>query len=117
MAHLNYHEVAGANPAECGRELGRLFGPVAREYVNEERKCKAWQQRRRDAEVLLSHTARHFPVYVDELQAYADAARIALLDLWTMTWLGMWGATIVKEPKKAAGVGFLIFVQTFMFRP
>lgn len=85
MAHLNYHEVAGANPAECGRELGRLFGSIARDYVNEERKSKAWQQRRRDAEVLLSHTARHFPVYVDELQAYADAAHIALLDLWTMS--------------------------------
>ncbi len=85
MAHLNYHEVAGANPAECGRELGRLFGSVAREYVNQERKSNVWQQRRRDAEVLFSHTARHFPDYVDELQAYADAARIALLDLWTMS--------------------------------
>lgn len=85
MAHLNYHEVAGANTAECGHELGRLFGSVAREYVNQERKSKVWQQRRRDAEVLFSHTARHFPDYVDELQAYADAARIALLDLWTMS--------------------------------
>mgnify|MGYP003394564508 FL=1 len=85
MAHLNYHEVAGANAAACGRELGRLFGSVARDYINEERDSKAWQQRKQDAEVLLSHTARHFPVYVGELQAYADAARIPLLDLWTMS--------------------------------
>lgn len=85
MAHLNYHEVAGANPVACGRELGRLFGPVVQDYINAEQDNKAWRGRRQDAEVLLSHTAKYFPAYVDELQAYADAAHVPLLDLWTIS--------------------------------
>lgn len=85
MTHRNYHEITGANPAACGRELGRLFGPTVRDYIEEERAGDAWQQRRRDAEDLLGHTAKHFPAYVEELQAYADAARVPLLDLWTMS--------------------------------
>lgn len=85
MEHLNYHEVAGATPSECGRELGRLFGCIAREYIAEARASGTWADRKRKAEVLLSHTARYFPAYVDELEAYADAARVAVLDLWTMS--------------------------------
>lgn len=85
MPHLNYHEVAGANAAECGRELGRLFGAIARDYIAEQRASEGWAERKQQAEVLLSHTTRHFPTYVDELRAYADAARVALLDLWTMS--------------------------------
>ncbi|MBX9589012.1 MAG: C45 family peptidase [Hyphomonadaceae bacterium] len=85
MVHRNYHEVAGETPRACGRELGRLFGPVVRDYIMEERDSKAWQRRRRDAEVLWSCTLKHFPAYAEELQAYADAARLPLLDLWTMS--------------------------------
>jgi hypothetical protein len=85
MAHLNYHEIAGADPVACGRELGRLFGPVVQDYINVEQDNKVWRRRRLDAEVLLSQTAKYFPAYVDELQAYADAAHVPLLDLWTIS--------------------------------
>jgi hypothetical protein len=83
MVHRNYHEIAGPTTAACARELGNLFGPVVRDYVNEQRGGTSWQHRKRQAEVLLTCTAKHFPAYVDELQAYSDAARIPLLDVWT----------------------------------
>lgn len=83
MVHRNYHEVDGASPSELGGELGRLFGPIMREYVGEER--DGGRQRKRDAEVLLSRTAKYFPAYIQELEAYADAARIPLLDLWMVS--------------------------------
>ena len=85
MTHSNYHEVSGANPVACGREFGRLFGATIRDYIEEERHGKTWKRRRQHADVLLNHTARSFPHYVEELQAYADAARLELLDVWTMS--------------------------------
>jgi hypothetical protein len=83
--HRNYHEVAGATPAALGRALGDVFGPTVREYIKEERGGRTWQRRTRDAEELLSYTSRYFPAYVEELQGYAQAARVSLLDLWTMS--------------------------------
>jgi Acyl-coenzyme A:6-aminopenicillanic acid acyl-transferase len=68
-----------------GRALGDLFGPTVREYIKEERGSRTWQRRTRDAEELLSYASRYFPAYVEELQAYAEAARVSLLDLWTMS--------------------------------
>ena len=85
MVHRNYHEVEGRTPAELGHELGRMFGPIVRDYIAEERDGRQWQRRRRDAEVLLSHTAKYFPTYIDELQAYAIAAGVPLVDLWAMS--------------------------------
>jgi hypothetical protein len=85
MIHRNYHEITGISPAACGRELGRLFGPVVRKYVQVERTEQAWHRRRRAAGALLASTQSYFPAYVEELQAYAQAAGVPLLDLWTMS--------------------------------
>ena len=85
MRHRNYHEVEGSNPAECGRQLGRLFGPIVRDYIEYGRDTCDWAQYRRDADDLLSVTARYFPHYIEELEAYAAAAGVSLLDLWTMS--------------------------------
>lgn len=85
MVHRNYHEVSGDSPAECGRALGRLFGSIIRDYVAEARDDEAWPARRRDAPLLLAQTERYFPAYVEELEAYAAAAGVALIDLWTMS--------------------------------
>ena len=83
--HRNYHEVAGNTHAELGRALGILFGPVVRGYLKDEQGSRSWRARTREAEKLLSHTSKYFPAYVDELRAYADAARVSLLDLWTLS--------------------------------
>ncbi len=85
MRHRNYHEVEGDSPAECGRQLGRLFGPIVRDYIAYGRENCDWAQYRRDAGDLLSVTARYFPHYIEELEAYAAAAGVSLLDLWTMS--------------------------------
>lgn len=85
MVHMNYHEVEGDSPAACAHELGRLFGPIVQDYISYARDDEGWPARRQDAQRLLHETARYFPDYVEELRAYAMAARIDLLDLWTMS--------------------------------
>jgi hypothetical protein len=85
MSHANYHEVFGANSAACGRQLGRLFGATVRAYIEDEEGSRHWRRLKADADRYLAVTAKYFPAYVEELQAYADAARVDLLDLWTMS--------------------------------
>lgn len=85
MAHTNYHEVAGADAAACGHQLGRIFGPKVRAYIEDERTSRHWRRLKSEADRYLTATARYFPSYIQELQAYADAARVPLLDLWTMS--------------------------------
>lgn len=85
MSHANYHEVFGANAAACGRQLGRLFGATVRAYIEDEEGSRHWRRLKADADRYLAVTAKYFPAYVEELQAYADAARVDLLDLWTMS--------------------------------
>jgi predicted choloylglycine hydrolase len=85
MSHANYHEVAGADPAACGRQLGRLFGAKVREYIEDEEDTRHWRRLKAEADRYLAVTAKYFPAYIEELQAYADAARVDLLDLWTMS--------------------------------
>lgn len=71
--------------ASCGRQLGALFGYKAREYIEDEQCSRYWRQRKAQAARYLEATARYFPTYIEELQAYAEAARIPLIDLWTMS--------------------------------
>lgn len=85
MVHRNYHEVSGATPAECGSILGRLFGRILAGYIADARDDETWPERRRDAEPLLAQTARYFPAYFEELSAYAKAAGVSLIDLWTIS--------------------------------
>jgi hypothetical protein len=85
MSHANYHEVAGADAAACGRQLGRLFGATVREYIEDEQDSRHWRRLKAEAKRYLDVTAKYFPAYLEELQAYAAAARVDLLDLWTMS--------------------------------
>ena len=85
MVHRNYHEINGQSPAECGRALGRLFGPIVNGYIADCREDGYWPDQRRSAEPLLAQTAKYFPAYVKELQAYSEAAGVSLLDLWTVS--------------------------------
>jgi hypothetical protein len=88
MRHRHYHEVEGRDAARCGHELGRMFGPIVRDYLAEARSAGSWNRRKRQAAAFLDATIRYFPAYAPELQAYAAAARVALLDLWTMSVAG-----------------------------
>lgn len=83
--HSHYFEVRGDTPADCGRQLGRLFGRMARDLIAEERADGSLQRYRAAAEERLSLTAAFFPSYVEELKAYAEAARVDLVELWTMS--------------------------------
>ena len=85
MVHRNYHEIDGESPAACGRALGRLFAPIVNEYIADCREDDSWFDQRHSAEPLLAQTAKYFPEYAKELHAYADAAGVPLLDLWTMS--------------------------------
>lgn len=85
MPHRHYHEVEGRDPEHCGHELGRMFGPIVRNHIAKARSARLWEHRKRRATVFLNTTAGYFPTYLSELQAYAAAARVALLDLWTMS--------------------------------
>jgi hypothetical protein len=82
--HKHYHEIESSDPIEAGRLLGKLFGDKIRAYIAEWRDVQnstLWRQR---AQLLLRQTRYYFPEYVGELQAYADAADIDLLDLWVI---------------------------------
>lgn len=82
MTHSNFHQITAASPVDCARQLGLLFGARMHDYVREERADTDWRARCAEGERLLAATSRHFPGYVAELEAYADAARLPLLDLW-----------------------------------
>jgi len=84
MAHRNYHEVAGETAIDCAVQLGRKFGKIVRSYVDEEREATDWRARQLLAEKYAAATRTHFPDYSNELEAYAEAARIPLMDLWAM---------------------------------
>jgi hypothetical protein len=83
--HKHYHEIECSDPIEAGWLLGKMFGDKTRAYIAysyDEVKSTHWRQR---AQHLLQQTRHYFPNYVDELQAYADAADIDLLDLWIIS--------------------------------
>lgn len=85
MAHRNYHEIDANSPSACGRALGKMFGSIIRGYLAESREDEDWQELLNEAKPLLQQTARYFPAYVEELDAYADAAGVPLIELWAMS--------------------------------
>ena len=83
--HKHYHEIECADPIEAGWCLGKLFGNKTRSYIAESHHVLNSTRCRKRARHLLQQTKHYFPGYVDEMQAYADAADIDLLDLWTVS--------------------------------
>jgi hypothetical protein len=82
MQHSNYYEVEASDPVAIGRALGVKFGHKIREYIEdlEDVDESAWRR----ARMLLQQTEKYFPEYVAELQAYATAADVELLNLWAV---------------------------------
>ncbi|MGE3712688.1 MAG: carcinine hydrolase/isopenicillin-N N-acyltransferase family protein, partial [Hyphomicrobiaceae bacterium] len=85
MTHRNYHEIVARDPADCGRQLGRLFGSIVNGYVADASANPGWQRLKRNAAPLLEAAAGYFPDCIEELDAYAKTAGIPLIDLWTMS--------------------------------
>jgi len=85
MSDQHYHEIEGSDPEHCGHQLGLMFASTVRRYVSEARAAKAWEDHKRRAALLLNSTEQYFPARARELKAYAAAANVALLDLWTMS--------------------------------
>jgi Acyl-coenzyme A:6-aminopenicillanic acid acyl-transferase len=85
MTHRHYHAVEAASHAELGGKLGQLFGLLVRESLNEAREQPDWRRKAGAARPLLEATRQHFPRYVEELEAYAEAAGIPLLELWALS--------------------------------
>lgn len=82
MVHANYYEVEGSDPVKLGRALGLRFGDKIRDYIEdlEDVDQSAWAR----ARMLLQQTEKYFPDYVAELQSYANAADVELLELWAV---------------------------------
>ncbi len=82
MKHRNYYEVEGSDPVKLGRVLGLQFGARIRDYIDdlEDVDDAAWRR----ARMLLQQTEKYFPEYVAELQSYANAADVELLQLWAV---------------------------------
>lgn len=84
MTHKNFHIFEARNNVELGRQLGENFGGIVRDYVEEAADCEEWAETRRLSKPLLDASVRHFPNLIEELEAYAEAANVPFVDLWTM---------------------------------
>lgn len=82
MVHANYYEIEASDPLKLGRALGLKFGDKIQGYIAdlEDVDDAAWRR----ARMLLQQTEKYFPEYVAELQAYANAADVKLLELWAV---------------------------------
>ena len=85
MAHTFYHEVEANTHAALGDKLGNLFGELTRADVAEAGAQRDWKHKVSASRRLLKKTEQYFPHYVEELNAYADAAGIPLLELWALS--------------------------------
>lgn len=84
MTHKHFHIFEARNGVELGRQLGESFGGIVRDYIEEAADCEDWAETRRSSKPLLDASVRHFPNLIGELEAYAEAANVPFLDLWTM---------------------------------
>jgi len=84
MRHASYHEVEADSPAELGGTLGAMFGGEMRQSVDEARGGRSWNRKVAIADRQIAITRRHFPQYIDELEAYARAAGLPLVHVWVV---------------------------------
>ena len=82
--HRNFHVVEADTNAELGRKLGSKFGGEIDDFVREIRNRRGWKRRLDAAQSLLDAARHHFPAYVEELDAYAQAAGQKPIDIWAM---------------------------------
>lgn len=82
--HKNYFEIKAPTTFELGRRKGELFGEFLRESLEEEKRDPLWPEKVRRSHGYLEPTAKLFPSLVDEYRGYAQGARVAFEDVWTL---------------------------------
>jgi predicted choloylglycine hydrolase len=82
MVHENFHHIDGRDHIAIGHALGETFGEIVAEYVEEEREDDDWPSTVEAAAAHIPITKRYFPDLIDELEAYAAAAKIPFRELW-----------------------------------
>jgi predicted choloylglycine hydrolase len=84
MAHKNYFEIEAPTHFELGLRKGELFGEFLRETLEVEPKRRRWKRRVEESQAYLAATVKEFPELVDEMKGYAEGAKVAFDDLWTL---------------------------------
>ena len=84
MPHACYAEVEAGSHRELGEALGGRFGTIAADGIDYVRGEGGWKRKVAAARDLLERTRAVFPHYAEELEAYAAAARLPVLDLWVL---------------------------------
>lgn len=83
--HRNFHEIRATTHAELGRQMGELFGPVSRAYIEEARESSRWTRTVAAARPLFDVTEQFFPNLAAEWRAYASAVEVPLAELWALS--------------------------------
>jgi hypothetical protein len=84
MSHTAFHTVRASGPAALGATLGTMFGAHMRASIAEARGDGHWSRKASIARVQIGITRQYFPRHVEELEAYAAAAGVALADAWVV---------------------------------
>ena len=84
MAHDAYHAIQAKDGADLGAQLGRRFGASMRASIAEAREDALWHSKVAIARRQIAIAGQHFPQYVEEMEAYAAAAGVALQDAWVV---------------------------------
>jgi hypothetical protein len=84
MKHNNYFEIKAQTAFELGIHKGELFGEFLRESLHDAKKDRHWSDNVRRSTNYLDATAKLFPQLVDEYRGYAQGAKVAFEDVWTL---------------------------------
>lgn len=84
MTHDAYYEISARTNAELGAELGRRFGKAMRRSIDYARAEGHWRRKLAIAGEQIAVTRKHLPRYVEEMEAYAEAAGVPLAQSWVV---------------------------------
>jgi isopenicillin-N N-acyltransferase-like protein len=86
MKHKNYHEIIAENNYKLGLQLGNLFGDRLKRSIDKQAKNRSlWKKKVTQARKSLSISKKFFPHIIEELEGYAEGAKVKFQDLWTLS--------------------------------
>ncbi|MGD9212021.1 MAG: C45 family autoproteolytic acyltransferase/hydrolase, partial [Desulfobacteraceae bacterium] len=86
MLHKNYYEIRAKNYFDLGFQEGQLFGVFLRQSVKQQKKLSYGDTGLLTrAKAYLKITKRMFPYLLEELEGYAEGARVPFDDLWLLS--------------------------------
>lgn len=83
--HDNFYIFKASGNFDLGLMMGKKFSEIAVSTIAHRSQETGWRIKNRRAKYLLDITQKHFPQYVEELQGYADGAKVDFLELWTIS--------------------------------